>query len=159
LLSIYWSAFDSWKRQLRVKTFVALARVVLILVIVLAGVTAVFNYLATVNAVGPKCEGQEFVGRYRVGMRINLFSYVQTALAVAWTGWIALGKSKWLRECFEVYTRPVKVAFGFVKAPLGTVAAHGGLFGPALGLAYTAGISIARYYAVVSHCLTTSALN
>jgi hypothetical protein len=137
------------------KKFVLIARVLLIAVIVLAGVTTVFTWLANASTVRTKCATQDFVAGYRVGAGMY-FNYVASALALASTGWAALGRSKWLRQLFEVHTKPVNVAFGWVEAPFGAYVAYGTLFALASELVLLAGASVARYYAVVSHCLTTN---
>jgi hypothetical protein len=141
-----------------VKTFEIIARVVFVVVIMLAVVTTVTSYLSEASAVTPKCAGQKFVGGYSIGVGVYLYGYAASALAVASAGCATLGKGERLRKLFEVHTMPVKLLFGSIEAPFGAIVAYSGLFAPALGLAYIAGVSLARYYAVVFHCLTTNAL-
>ena len=140
----------------QIETFVATARAMFVVAVVLAGVVWVASYLTAVSATEAKCVGQQWLRGYRVGMPELLGLPFFAVVVVAIVGAMAFGRSKKLRYLFEVLDM---APYEWMPITLGMVTAYSSLFGPLAGLGLVTSVSIMRYNAITDYCLAATALN
>jgi|HubBroStandDraft_6_1064221.scaffolds.fasta_scaffold66555_3 hypothetical protein len=136
------------------KTFVVIATAGLIVAIILTGITSVFNYLAAVSAVSPKCAGRTMVEGYRIGL-VYLLSFPLASALIAFV----IGRSIWserakekAEKVLEIYNLPV-FKFASIEITLGMSLFCSALITILLSLGVMTGISAARYDAIAKYCL------
>jgi hypothetical protein len=146
------------RRHAVTKTFVVVTRTALVVAIVLAGMTAVFSYLAAVSAQGPKCAGRAWVESYGVGIDDFWVPAVWSALIVVVVGFAASGRSTAMRNVLREYDLPV-FEFASMQITLGEFVIYSTLLVALAMIGFVTGFSIMRYNAIVSYCLVAIALN
>jgi hypothetical protein len=130
----------------------------LVVAVVLAGMTSVFSYLASVSAEGPKCAGRAWLEGYHIGIMALWVPPVWSALIVAAVGFVASGRSKRIRNVLRDYDLPV-IEFASMQITLGESVTYSTLLMALLMLGSVTGFSVMRYDAIVSYCLAAIALN
>jgi len=134
------------------KAFVVVARAVLVVAVVLAGVTSVCTYLAEVSAEGPKCAGRASLEGYPVGIDDLWVVPMWSALIVVMVGAMASRRSETIRKVLREYDLPV-LEFATMQVTLGESVIYSIQFMALLMLGFATGFSVMRYDAIVSYCL------
>ncbi len=125
------------------------------MMILLAGVFAIYGYLTVVAAETAKCAGQPWIAGYWAGSEFKLALLPLTAIwAIAWT-LVHYRRARIIELLSAAYYRRTVLSLGPIRITTGMLLVSGTLAGPIL-FAWPTEFLVRRYHAIAAYCQTAS---